>query len=311
MADPDIWFKPAMASNGFKYYSYIVVYVDDLLIIDKEPTVFMNQIQETFKVKKDSIEEPKSYLGADISKVYYHDGSYAWSMGSESYLKKVIKNLKKKMTDDGISFKKKLSDPNISCPQPFSAVAYRPELDTSALCNKEQVTFFQNLIGILRWTVELGRIDIAIEVSWLSRYLVQPRTGHLVQAMHIFKYLDIHSKNELAFDPAIHEIDDPERIKLLIDNMKKMYPDATEDMPPNAPEPRGHPIQVNCFVDSDHAGDRVTRRSQTGILLYCNSAPIIWYSKRQNTVKTSTFGSEFVALRIASELIYHSVISLE
>ncbi|GFH48973.1 Blackbeard [Chaetoceros tenuissimus] len=57
------------------------------------------------------------------------------------------------------------------------------------------------------------------------------------------------------------------------------------------------------FVDSDHAGDKVTRRSQTGILLYLNSAPIIWYSKRQATVESSTFGSEFVALRIASELI--------
>ena len=74
-------------------------------------------------------------------------------------------------------------------------------------------------------------------------------------------------------------------------------------MPLNAPAPRGLPLQVNCFVDSDHAGDRITRRSQTGIILYCNSAPIIWYSKRQNTVESSTFGSEFVALGVASELI--------
>ena len=85
--------------------------------------------------------------------------------------------------------------------------------------------------------------------------------------------------------------------------MKEKYPDAEEDLPLNAPEPRGNPIQINCFVDSDHAGDRITRRSQTGILLYCNSAPIVWYSKRQSTCETSTFGSEFVALRIATELV--------
>jgi hypothetical protein len=30
---------------------------------------------------------------------------------------------------------------------------------------------------------------------------------------------------------------------------------------------------------------------------------VIWYSKRQNTVETSTFGSEFVAMRIAVELV--------
>jgi hypothetical protein len=34
-----------------------------------------------------------------------------------------------------------------------------------------------------------------------------------------------------------------------------------------------------------------------------NSAPIMWFSKRQNTVETSTFGSEFVAMKIAVELI--------
>ena len=85
--------------------------------------------------------------------------------------------------------------------------------------------------------------------------------------------------------------------------MKDMYPDAVEDLPPHALPPRGNPIELSCFVDSDHAGDKITRRSQTGIILYCNSAPIIWYSKRQNTVESSTFGAEFVALRIASELI--------
>ena len=85
--------------------------------------------------------------------------------------------------------------------------------------------------------------------------------------------------------------------------MKEIYVDAKELLPTNAPSHRGNPIQVNCFVDSDHAGDRLTRRSQTGIILYCNSAPIIWYSKRQSTVELSTFGAEFVALRIAAEMI--------
>ena len=69
------------------------------------------------------------------------------------------------------------------------------------------------------------------------------------------------------------------------------------------PEPRGHAVQINCFVDADHAGDVVSRRSHTGIIIYVNRAPVIWYSKRQNTVETSTFGSEFIALRIATELI--------
>jgi hypothetical protein len=51
-----------------------------------------------------------------------------------------------------------------------------------------------------------------------------------------------------------------------------------------------------------HATDLVTRRSSTGILFYFNGTPINWYAKRQNTIESSTFGSEFVALKIATEM---------
>ena len=69
------------------------------------------------------------------------------------------------------------------------------------------------------------------------------------------------------------------------------------------PEPRGKPVVITCFVDSNHAGNTVTRQLHTGILIFVQNAPIIFYSKRQNTVETSTFGSKFVAMRIAKEMI--------
>jgi hypothetical protein len=81
------------------------------------------------------------------------------------------------------------------------------------------------------------------------------------------------------------------------------YRDAQEKIPLNAPKPRGKSLNMYCFYNSDHAGDRVTRRSHTGIILFLNRAPIIWFSKKQNTVEMSTFGAEFVALRIATEII--------
>jgi len=62
------------------------------------------------------------------------------------------------------------------------------------------------------------------------------------------------------------------------------------------PEPLGLPVEISCFVDADHAGNLLTRRSQSGVLIFLNRAPIVWYSKRQNTVESSTFGSEFVAM---------------
>jgi hypothetical protein len=62
-------------------------------------------------------------------------------------------------------------------------------------------------------------------------------------------------------------------------------------------------MTVHCFVDADHAGEKVTRRSQTGILIFRNRAPIIAYSKRHNSVECLTYGSKLCAMRQANELI--------
>ena len=68
-------------------------------------------------------------------------------------------------------------------------------------------------------------------------------------------------------------------------------------------EPKGRLCTLTCYVDADHARDQLTRRSVTGIVLLLNNTPILWVSKRQKTVETSTYGSELVASRIAIELI--------
>jgi hypothetical protein len=69
------------------------------------------------------------------------------------------------------------------------------------------------------------------------------------------------------------------------------------------PEPKGKSVLISCFVDANHAGNVITRRSHTGIIVYVQNAPIIWFSKRQNTVEASSFGSEFVVLRTAKDML--------
>ena len=39
------------------------------------------------------------------------------------------------------------------------------------------------------------------------------------------------------------------------------------------------------------------------MIIYINRAPILWYSKRQSTVKTLTFGLDFVVMKTAVEMI--------
>jgi hypothetical protein len=86
-------------------------------------------------------------------------------------------------------------------------------------------------------------------------------------------------------------------------NWMEFYPDAEEDIPKDLPPEKGPRVRMTVYVDTDHAHDLVTRRSITGILVMINNKPIRWVSKRQKTVETSTYCSELVASRVATELI--------
>ena len=71
----------------------------------------MVTLRDNYTVKPSSIGKPKLYLGADFNKVFYPDGLYAWDMGSTSYTKATIKNVKRFLADHNLRFNKKLSDP--------------------------------------------------------------------------------------------------------------------------------------------------------------------------------------------------------
>ena len=79
--------------------------------------------------------------------------------------------------------------------------------------------------------------------------------------------------------------------------------DTVEPISPKAPEVRDNIAQSHFLVDAGHAGNKVTKRYHTGILLFINRGPIIWYYKRQNTIDTSSFISKFAAMNTAAEMI--------
>ena len=85
---------------------------------------------------------------------------------------------------------------------------YRPELDVTAELGAQGATYYQSIIGALRWMIELGRIDICLEVSMMSSHLVLPRVGYLNQVHHIFGYLRKYHSTELVFDPSNHMVDE-------------------------------------------------------------------------------------------------------
>ena len=69
------------------------------------------------------------------------------------------------------------------------------------------------------------------------------------------------------------------------------------------PEARGHGVVVTCFVDANHGGNLKDWKSQTGVIIFINKAPIHCYSKSQTTAEASAFGVQFCAMGTAVEMI--------
>jgi hypothetical protein len=91
----------------------------------------------------------------------------------------------------------------------------------------------------------------------------------------------------VVFDPTYPTVDMCAFIKT---DWKSMYGDVKELVPSDAPVPHGKEVDLRLFVDSDHTVEQFTR---TGIVIYFNMLPILWFSKRQTTVESSVFRAEF------------------
>ena len=131
---------------------------------------------------------------------------------------------------------------------------YKPELDVTPELNDKLGSRFLPRIGILRWAIELGRLDIFVELSQLSRHQALPRRGHLEAIYYIFAYLKKHENGaRIVFDPKTPVIN--ERVFDSKADWRDFYGDVTEEMPPNMPEANGKSLVISCFVDANHAGN--------------------------------------------------------
>ena len=289
VADPDVWLRPGMRDDGAEYYEYIVLYVDDILAASTNPTAVLKSLEgETVKYKNNKIEPPQIYLGAKLA-LKEIDGVKCWTVTSVDYIKAAVQTIK-----EALSKQKKWRLPT-RANTPMMA-SFVPELDSSNELGAEDLQFYQEMIGMLRWATELGRVDILIEVSLLSQYQASAREGHMREALRIFAFLDKHPKLTLYMDPQEPNMD----YTLFRDDVgefKEYYRDAVEELPHRMPKPRGVPVVTTAFVDVSHGANKVTRKSHEGHILFVNRAPVKWHSKRQQTVETSAFSSEFLAMK--------------
>jgi hypothetical protein len=162
------------------------MYIDDILAISCDPQAILEDIQRTFKLKNDKIEPPEFYLGAKLQQKLIN-GLTCWTITSQEYVKATVRYVEEAIKTKG----RRLPTTSLETPMNQN---YTPELDVTEELGHDDVTFYQELIGVLRWATEIGRVDILLEVALLSQYSASPREGHLDQVLHIFAFLRRHSK---------------------------------------------------------------------------------------------------------------------
>ena len=281
-AEDDIWMRDAG-----DHYEYIAVYVDDLLIASKNPQAIIDQLQSkphSFKLKGTGPVD--FHLGCD----YYRDEDGVLCVGPRKYIERMETAYKNHF---GVTPSQRFQSP--------LEKGDHPELDDSPLLDADGVAKYQSLIGTLQWTISLGRFDIATAVMSMSSFRAAPREGHLERVKRICGYLS-------KFRSACIRIrtDEPDFSDLPVkeyDWARSVYGNARQRMAADAPVPKGKPVQTTTFKDANLYHDLATGRAVTGVLHFLNQTPVDWFSKKQETVETATYGSEFAAARTAIQQI--------
>ena len=104
-ADPDVWMRPALKADGTEYWEYVLLYVDDVLVVsDRGEELLRKEIGKYFKLKENSIGPPKIYLGGHMRKVTLENGMKAWTFSSSQYVQASVANVERYLTERGLKF---------------------------------------------------------------------------------------------------------------------------------------------------------------------------------------------------------------
>jgi hypothetical protein len=145
-ADPDLWYKAeTRPADSFRYYAYILCYVDDILCVPHDPMSVLNLINGYMPLKPLLVGDPDIYIGAKFKLTQLDNAIWAWGLSPSKYVTQAVQNCAKHLTD-------KLNNP-FCLPQwadnPFP-YDYYPELDQSEPLDPECSSFYQHLIGVMR-----------------------------------------------------------------------------------------------------------------------------------------------------------------
>ena len=280
-AEEDIWMRDAGT-----HYEYVAVYVDDLMIASHDPKAIVDSLRGVHKLKLKGVGPITYHLGND----YFRDEDGTLCVGPKAYIEKMVAEYQRLFGEKPC---RKYSSPLDK--------GDHPELDDSPILDDEGIRKYQSLVGTLQWTITLGRFDIGTAVMTMSSFRAAPREGHLERLRRICGYL---YKMKNGFIRV--RVDEPEYSDLPsheYDWAKTVYGDVEEQVPEDAPPTRGKRVVMTTYKDANLYHDLTTGRAVTGVLHMLNQTPVDWFTKKQATVETATYGSEFAAARTAIQQI--------
>ena len=141
-ADPDVWFRLSKKSTGEEYYEYVLLYVDDVLVIfEKAEAVLHKEIGKDWVLKEASIGPPSKYLGGKLREVTVTSGVKCWAFGSSQYVHSAVNNAIDHLKKEGLKLPYK-------APNPLSP-DYRPETDVMPELGETDALYYHTLIGVL------------------------------------------------------------------------------------------------------------------------------------------------------------------
>ena len=294
-ADPDVWIWKAVTNTGHEYYEMLFVYIDGILSISHRVKEMIAKITKFYKAKGGSIKEPEIYLGADVLQMPMSDGHMVWTTSPRTYVKNVVQVTEQLLNEDGQGYILKKGE---------ESFPYR--LLTGTWC----------LRGTWAWTCFMIHADDwhPLMNDWTQLYWYLCQSFYVVAVSG--KPKDWTYQGSLPY-LCIPQMASRQRIyHVQPDNttswwehfqqqcrLDRLLWQGGRGIACKHAQAPWEPGNYLCIIDTNHASNVVTCHLYTGILIFVQNAPIIWFSKRQNTVKSATFESKLVAMRIAKDLI--------
>ena len=157
------------------------------------------------------------------------------------------------------------------------------------------------MICQLQWAITLGRYNNLAQVMSMSRLRLAPKIGHLVRMKRLYGYLA--KTKHYAIRYRTKEPDCSHLPRQEYEWTRTVYGNVKEEIPNDIPKPLRKRVIMTTYLDANLPHDIVTGKSVTAVLHIVNTALTDWGLRRQATVETATDGSEFVAVKTATEQI--------